>query len=77
MVKRKSKDYPYTRPVEQMGIAIVYGGIPEILNSMDNNDLKGALDEVEKTCKNDEWDLIHYPNKDGMGGFFRLITWNN
>ena len=77
MVKRKSKDYPYTRPVEQMGVAIVYGGIPEILRMMDDKELEEALKEVEKTCKDDEWDLIHHPNNDGMGGFFRLITWNN
>jgi len=75
--EKKTRDFEYTRPVEQMGIAITYGGLEEIFKAMDSDELEKAVKEVEDTFADDEWDLIHNPNKDGMGGIFQLITWKN
>ena len=58
----KSLTIKYSRPVEQIGIAWVYGGL---------EDLQGLLDEpipeiffTEKIVERME----HHPNKSGMGG---------
>ena len=70
---RKKLIFKYSRPVEQMGIAIVYGGIDAIYPLMDNDDLKNAVADVSSKVADNEWDLFHNPSRTGLGGKFSLV----
>lgn len=68
------KIFKYSRPVEQMVIAIVYGDLEDIFDMMDDNKLQEAINEIVKKVKEDDWDLHHYPNKSGLGGKL-ILKW--
>jgi len=70
---QKKKIFKYTRPVEQMGIAITYGGLDDIFKMMDDKEMEKAVTNVIDTVDDKDWDLLHKPNNSGLGGVFILI----
>ena len=70
---RKKLIFKYSRPVEQMGIAITYGGLEDIYSLMDDDEMEKAVKKICLKVADNEWDLLHTPSKTGLGGKFSLV----